>query len=162
MSSLFEKSTLIDAKCQHLSALFSSLRVTVMALFQIASKMRYSIPLTVLKEWQEKMKLQTRKYRAGISYFQILWKSRCNIFVSFPSHLKKLHSILRFWLEKLNCGFFHSFHSRKNTTKQLFHQNFSVENNYFALFSIYFALFSNIENKYLVEYWNYKKYDIAT
>ena len=28
----------------------------------------------------------------------------------FPSHLKKLHSTLRFWLEKLNCGFFHSFH----------------------------------------------------
>ena len=53
-------------------------------------------------------------------FFQILWKSRCNILVSFPSHLKKLCSILRFWLEKLNCGFFHSFHSRKNTTKQLF------------------------------------------
>ena len=28
--------------------------------------------------------------------FQILWKSRCNILVSFPSHLKKLRSILRF------------------------------------------------------------------
>ena len=37
-------------------------------------------------------------------FFQILWKSRCNILVSFPSHLKKLRSILRFWLEKLNCG----------------------------------------------------------
>ena len=54
-------------------------------------------------------------------FFQILWKcSRCNILVSFPSHLKKLCSILRFWLEKLNYGFFHLFHSRKNTTKQLF------------------------------------------
>ena len=29
-------------------------------------------------------------------FFQILWKSRCNILVSFPSHLKKLRSILRF------------------------------------------------------------------
>ena len=28
--------------------------------------------------------------------FQILWKSRCNILDSFPSHLKKLRSILRF------------------------------------------------------------------
>ena len=29
-------------------------------------------------------------------FFQILWKSRCDILVTFPSHLKKLHSILRF------------------------------------------------------------------
>ena len=57
-------------------------------------------------------------------YFRILWKSRCNILVSFPSHLKRLRSIPRFWLEKLNCGFFHSFHSRKNTTKQLFQSKF--------------------------------------
>ena len=28
--------------------------------------------------------------------FQILWKIRCDILVSFPSHLKKLRSILRF------------------------------------------------------------------
>ena len=30
------------------------------------------------------------------TFFQILWKSRCHIFVTFPSHLKKLRSILRF------------------------------------------------------------------
>ena len=54
--------------------------------------------------------------------YYVLW---ARIFgVSFPSHLKKLCSILRFWLEKLNCGFFHSFHSRKNTTKQLFQSKF--------------------------------------
>ena len=41
-----------------------------------------------------------------------------------PSHLKKFRSLLRFWLEKLNCGFFHSLHSRKNTTKQLFQSKF--------------------------------------
>ena len=35
----------------------------------------------------------------------------------FFSHLKKLHSILRYRLEKLNCGFYQSFHSLKNTTK---------------------------------------------
>ena len=56
--------------------------------------------------------------------FQILWKSRCYILVTFPSYLKKLRSILRTWLEKLNCGFFHSFHSWKNTTKQLFQSKF--------------------------------------
>ena len=33
---------------------------------------------------------------SNYNFFQILWKSRCNIFVSFPSHLKKLRSILRF------------------------------------------------------------------
>ena len=38
----------------------------------------------------------------------------------FPSHLKKLHSTLRFRLLNLNCGFFfHSFHSWLYTTKQL-------------------------------------------
>ena len=65
-------------------------------------------------------KILTKKSWFAFLFFQILWKSRCNILVSFPSHLKKLRSILRFWLEKLNCGFFHSLHSRKNTTKQLF------------------------------------------
>ena len=76
--------------------------------------------------------IEIRYHKCSVfTFFQILWKSsRCNILVSFPSHLKKLSSILRFLLEKLNCGFFHSFHSRKNTTKQLSSQNFSVENNY--------------------------------
>ena len=39
-------------------------------------------------------------------FFQILWKSRSNILVTYPSHLKKLRSILRSWLEKMNSGFF--------------------------------------------------------
>ena len=43
------------------------------------------------------------------TFFQILWKSRCHFLVTLPSHLKKLHSIPRFWLKKLNCGFFNSF-----------------------------------------------------
>ena len=29
-------------------------------------------------------------------FFQILWKSKCDILVTFPSHLKKLRSILRY------------------------------------------------------------------
>ena len=37
-----------------------------------------------------------------------LW---CHILVTFLSRLKKLRSILRFRLKKLNCGFFHLFHS---------------------------------------------------
>ena len=28
------------------------------------------------------------------NFFQILWNSRCDILVTFPSHLKKLRSIL--------------------------------------------------------------------
>ena len=39
-----------------------------------------------------------------IVIFQILWKSRCDIFVTFPSHLKKLSSTLK----KFNCEYFHS------------------------------------------------------
>ena len=58
-------------------------------------------------------------------FFQILWKSRCNILVSFPSHLKKLRFILRFWLEKLKV--------EKTSQNNFSSQNFSVENNYFNL-----------------------------
>ena len=57
-------------------------------------------------------------------FFQILWKSRCDILVTFPYHLKKLLSILRSWLEKLNCVFYQSVHSWKNTKKQLFPSKF--------------------------------------
>ena len=57
-------------------------------------------------------------------FFKILWKSRCHILVTFPVHLKKLRSKLRFWLQKLNYGYFHSFYSWKNTTKQLFLSKF--------------------------------------
>ena len=51
--------------------------------------------------------------------------------VSFPSHLEKLCSILRFWLKKLNCGFFHSFTREKTPQNNFSSQNISVENNYF-------------------------------
>ena len=36
------------------------------------------------------------------------------------------HCILRFWLEKLYCGFFHSFHLWKNTQNNFSSPNFSV------------------------------------
>ena len=60
-------------------------------------------------------------------FFQILWKwSRCNILVSFPSHLKNLRSILRFWIVDFLTGC-----TREKTPQNNFSsQNFSVENNY--------------------------------
>ena len=54
---------------------------------------------------------------------------RWHILVTFPSHLKKLRSILRFWLEKLNCWFFTRFTHEK--TPQNNFSRHSVENNYF-------------------------------
>ena len=67
-------------------------------------------------------KIQIHKY-----FFQILWKSRCNILVSFPSHLKKLRSILRFLLEKLNCGFFPLVSLEKKHHKTTFPVKISVQ-----------------------------------
>ena len=64
-----------------------------------------------------------------------------DILVSFPSHLKKLRSILRFWLEKLNCGFFHSFHLRKNTTKQLFQSKFQCRK--YLFFGFFHIMYRN-------------------
>ena len=40
--------------------------------------------------------VQSKFQVCSIPFFQILWKIRCHILVIFPSHLKKLHSILRF------------------------------------------------------------------
>ena len=43
------------------------------------------------------------------------------------SHLKKLCSILRFWLKKLNCGFFTCFTREKTPQNNFPSQNFSVK-----------------------------------
>ena len=48
----------------------------------------------------------------------------CCILVTFPSYWKKVCSILRFWFEKLNCGYFHSFHSWKKTHRIIFSSTF--------------------------------------
>ena len=56
---------------------------------------------------------KTKKYIV-LGFFQILWKCRCHILVTLPSYLKNLHSIQRFWLEKLNCGIFHSWKTTTN------------------------------------------------
>ena len=63
--------------------------------------------------------------QSRITIFQILWKSRCHILVTFLFHLKKITLYTEiFWHEKLNCGFFHWFHSRKSSTKK-FRKNLS-------------------------------------
>ena len=84
-----------------------------------------------MSETSEKSHNSTFLFLVWLKFFQILWKSRCYILVGFPSHLKKLRSIPRFWLEKLNCGFFHSFHSWKKTTNQFSRKIFIVKNIYF-------------------------------
>ena len=96
--------------------------------------------------------------RVMIVIFQILWKSGCHILVTFPSHLKRLHSLLRFWLEKLNCGLYRWFYSWKNTTKQLFFSKFHFRNSYLwcllfhwiwleKLISVFFNEWKNTSNQ---------------
>ena len=61
--------------------------------------------------------------------FQILWKSRFDILVSFTSHLKKkIHPILRLLLEKLNCGFFQNVSLVIKYHLTNFHVKIAVEN----------------------------------
>ena len=47
-------------------------------------------------------------------------KMRAESLVFSYIRVKKLRSTLKFWLEKLICIFFHSFHSWKKTANQLF------------------------------------------
>ena len=54
-------------------------------------------------------------------FFQILWKSRCNFLVTFPSRLKTFHS-MRFWIEKFNCRLLFE----KVVVHCLHHRNFFV------------------------------------
>ena len=63
--------------------------------------------------------------------------------VTFPSHLKKLHSILRFWLDKLNCWIVDCF-TRFTRENNFSCQNFSVENSYFFIFCQIFDIFDDI------------------
>ena len=69
--------------------------------------------------------LKTEKMEYENYFFQILWKSRLNILVSFPSHLKKLR--------------FTRFTREKTPQNNFSHQNFSVENNYFLMISLLFC-----------------------
>ena len=66
-------------------------------------------------------------FRLKIFFFQILWKCRYHILVTFPSHLKKLCSILRFFLKSWIVAFFTHFTCEKRPqTKQLLSHNFTV------------------------------------
>ena len=51
-------------------------------------------------------------------------KTRAESLVFSYIRVKKLRSTLKFWLEKLICIFFHSFHSWKKTANQLFSSKF--------------------------------------
>ena len=84
--------------------------------FTSASLNHHQIYYQINATYQIIYKLMKKKK----SFFKILWKSRFYILVICPSHLKKSCSILRSWLEKLNCGSFSLVH----TTKQLFQSKF--------------------------------------
>ena len=72
----------------------------------------------------QKRSAATLKWHISVYFFQILWKNRCRISVRFPSHLKTIRSLLRFWLEKLNCGFF-------SLVSHWWHQ--TSQNNFFSI-----------------------------
>ena len=75
------------------------------------------------------------------NFFQILWKSRCDILVSFPSHWKKYVFYRDFDLKSWNVVFFTRF-TRENTPQNNFSsQNFSVENNYVLKWLLWFLMF---------------------
>ena len=59
--------------------------------------------------------------------FQILRKRRCHILVKIPSHLKKKHSLLWFWLRKVELWLFSLQSLMKKTRKHHFRtrQSFS-------------------------------------
>ena len=102
--------------------LFSCVLTGVCLLFMFVS---YSKGMRLLNHYDDDLNNVLGPYTGIFEiFFQILCKSRRYILVTFPSHLKKLRSKLRFCHEKLNCGVFDSFHSRKNTTKQLFLSKF--------------------------------------
>ena len=75
--------------------------------------------------FDEKSSFSRQNFIVELTYFfQILWKSGRYIFDTFPSHFKKLHSILKFWLEKLIWVFF----SLVSLMKKRLHINFSPQN----------------------------------
>ena len=56
---------------------------------------KFNIGMQVLEQFSKYFK-RALKSPIQQNIFQILWKSECYILVTFPSHLKKLHSLLRF------------------------------------------------------------------
>ena len=66
--------------------------------------------------------------KCKILFFQILWKSRCNILVTFPSHLKKL----RIYWDLDKKSWIVNFFTREKTPQNNFSsQNLSKECNFF-------------------------------
>ena len=66
--------------------------------------------------WSRNISKKVQKTHEIKKYFPILWKIRNHIHLIF----KELLPLLRFWHEKLNCRFFHSFHLLKEHYKATF------------------------------------------
>ena len=110
-------------KCQDYSFIWENVREMKLTIFLLLTYFHLKAFIWHFQKWKKPIFDTSKLAHVFFSKFygKVPW---CNILDSFPSHLKKSRSILRFGLEKLNCGFFHSFHSRKNTTKQLFQSKF--------------------------------------
>ena len=65
--------------------------------------------------------------------------SLCHVLVTFPSHLKKLRSTLRFWLENLNCGLFFQYFDFTTFSIFWFHDFFQYFNFTNFFFQIHFG-----------------------
>ena len=126
--------------------LFSCVLTGVCLLFMFVS---YSKGMRLLNHYDDDLNNVLGPYTGIFEiFFQILCKSRRYILVTFPSHLKKLRSKLRFCHEKLNCGFFHSIHSKKHRKNNFSWQTFSIDNNYF-----FFALLSCSASHFIWEFY---------
>ena len=73
-------------------------------------------------------------YSAKSNFFQILWKIRCNILVSFPFIWKNYVLYWDFDLKSWIVDFFTRFTQEKTPQNNFSSQNFSVENNYFLFY----------------------------
>ena len=102
------------------------------------------------EKMREKIYASTFKVKISVrnKIFQILWKSRCNILVIFPSPLKKFRSILRSWLEKLNCGFFHKSNFSTCTITRKILNTLDIHS-FFALKYNYKLLLKNISHNWI-------------
>ena len=79
---------------------------------------------------------KTRLLKIFYYFFQILWKSRCDILVTFPSHLKKITFYTEILTRKVELWIFSLVSLVKKTPQNNFScQNFSVEkkNMYYLL-----------------------------
>ena len=99
----------------------SSSIVYLITLHSVFILLNSSRPIATTSISDQKHSLQVRIYE----YCNTIW-SPIQV-TSTPILVYK-----RSWLEKLNCGFFHSFHCEKTPQNNFSSQNISVENNYLS------------------------------